>query len=76
MVVVAFDQDAVLDVAPARPRATRCRAFTARLLDWGDLMSLKRHRDPSGPRAGSLRDPLQPHGCEVDSIGFVVGRLI
>ena len=63
------------NVAPARTRATRCGAFTARQRAWAASISLKAMASPAarepGPRVILVRCLTV---AKVDSMGLVVRR--
>ena len=64
-------------VAPARTRATRCGALTARQRLWAASMSLNAIASPAAREPGPLVTFVRSRTVEnVDSIGFVVRRWI
>ena len=74
----------LMKVAPARTRATRWGALTARQRSWADSMSLNAIARPGGPRAGALGDlgPVPDRGeGGLDRVGRaqvdpVLGRVV
>src|SRR3954464_4153232 len=61
--------------APARTRATRCGALTARQRDWAASMSLNAIATPAAREPGPLVTRCRSRTvAKVDSIGLVVRR--